>query len=351
MKMLPFDEYNFKTPRILEELSNASRYLAELKGFANSIPNQHILINAITINEAKDSSAIENIVTTHDSIYKVLTESGFKESAAKEVVDYRSAIWRGYEIIKEKGFISTNILVELQSMIEPMNYGIRKTPGTNLVNSVTGEIIYTPPQIESEIRDLLKNLENYINNFEDETDPLIKMAMIHYQFESIHPFYDGNGRTGRILNVLYLVLSGLLDSPILYLSNYINKNKSDYYRLFNEFREKNNYEDWIIYILKGIQETSKNTIDLIKMIQDEMELYRNKFREELPKVYSDELLDALFFEVYTKINYIESKCGVTRQTAASYLNQLVDKGLLDYEKVGRESIYKNTILISLLRKF
>lgn len=351
MKMLPFDEYNFKTPRILEELSNASRYLAELKGFANSIPNQHILINAITINEAKDSSAIENIVTTHDSIYKVLTESGFKESAAKEVVDYRSAIWRGYEIIKEKGFISTNILVELQSMIEPMNYGIRKTPGTNLVNSVTGEIIYTPPQIESEIRDLLKNLENYINNFEDETDPLIKMAMIHYQFENIHPFYDGNGRTGRILNVLYLVLSGLLDSPILYLSNYINKNKSDYYRLFNEFREKNNYEDWIIYILKGIQETSKNTIDLIKMIQDEMELYRNKFREELPKVYSDELLDALFFEVYTKINYIESKCGVTRQTAASYLNQLVDKGLLDYEKVGRESIYKNTRLISLLRKF
>ena len=351
MKMLPFDEYNFKTPRILEELSNASRYLAELKGFANSIPNQHILINAITINEAKDSSAIENIVTTHDSIYKVLTESGFKESAAKEVVDYRSAIWRGYEIIKEKGFISTNILVELQSMIETMNYGIRKTPGTNLVNSVTGEIIYTPPQIESEIRDLLKNLENYINNFEDETDPLIKMAMIHYQFESIHPFYDGNGRTGRILNVLYLVLSGLLDSPILYLSNYINKNKSDYYRLFNEFREKNNYEDWIIYILKGIQETSKNTIDLIKMIQEEMELYRNKFREELPKVYSDELLDALFFEVYTKINYIESKCGVTRQTAASYLNQLVDKGLLDYEKVGRESIYKNTRLISLLRKF
>lgn len=351
MKMLPFDEYNFKTPRILEELSNASRYLAELKGFANSIPNQHILINAITINEAKDSSAIENIVTTHDSIYKVLTESGFKESAAKEVVDYRSAIWRGYEIIKEKGFISTNILVELQSMIEPMNYGIRKTPGANLVNSVTGEIIYTPPQIESEIRDLLKNLENYINNFEDETDPLIKMAMIHYQFESIHPFYDGNGRTGRILNVLYLVLSGLLDSPILYLSNYINKNKSDYYRLFNEFREKNNYEDWIIYILKGIQETSKNTIDLIKMIQEEMELYRNKFREELPKVYSDELLDALFFEVYTKINYIESKCGVTRQTAASYLNQLVDKGLLDYEKVGRESIYKNTRLISLLRKF
>ena len=252
MKLLPFSDYDLKTAKILEALNEASRSLAELKGFANSIPNQHILINAITINEAKDSSAIENIVTTHDSIYKVLTESGYKEDAAKEVVDYRSAIWRGYEIIKEKEFISTNILVELQAMIEPNKTGIRKTPGTNLVNSSTGEIIYTPPQAENEIRDLLKNLEDYVNDTNDETDPLIKMALIHYQFEGIHPFYDGNGRTGRILNVLYLVLNHLLDSPILYLSNYINRNKSDYYRLLSEFREKDNYEDWIIYILKGI---------------------------------------------------------------------------------------------------
>lgn len=351
MRSLPFDEYDLKTSKILEALNEASRSLAELKGFANSIPNQYILINAITINEAKDSSAIENIVTTHDSIYKVLTESGFKEAAAKEVVDYRSAIWHGYEIIKEKGFISTNILVELQAMIEPNKIGIRKNPGTNLVNSVTGEIIYTPPQEESKIRDLLKNLEDYINNFDDGIDPLIKMALIHYQFESIHPFYDGNGRTGRILNVLYLVLNNLLDSPILYLSNYINKNKSDYYRLFTEFRENDNYEDWIIYILKGIEETSKNTIELIKQIQNEMELYKNEFMEKLPKIYSDELLDSLFFEVYTRINYIEDKCGVTRQTAATYLNQLVDAGLLEFEKVGRESIYKNTRLIDLLRKF
>ena len=253
MKLLPFSDYDLKTAKILEALNEASRSLAELKGFANSIPNQHILINAITINEAKDSSAIENIVTTHDSIYKVLTESGYKEDAAKEVVDYRSAIWLGYEIIKEKEFISTNILVELQAMIEPNKTGIRKTPGTNLVNSSTGEIIYTPPQAENEIRDLLKNLEDYINDTNDETDPLIKMALIHYQFEGIHPFYDGNGRTGRILNVLYLVLNHLLDSPILYLSNYINRNKSDYYRLLSEFREKDNYEDWIIYILKGIE--------------------------------------------------------------------------------------------------
>lgn len=351
MKLLPFNDYDLKTFKILESLNEASRALAELKGFASSIPNQHILINAITINEAKDSSAIENIVTTHDSIYKVLTQSGFKEAAAKEVVDYRSAIWHGYEIINEKGFISTNILVEIQAMIEPNKTGIRKTPGTNLVNSITGKVIYTPPQQESEIRDLLKNLEDYINNFDDGVDPLIKMALIHYQFESIHPFYDGNGRTGRILNVLYLVLNKLIDSPILYLSNYINKNKGDYYKLFNEFRENNNYEDWIIYILKGIEETSKNTIELIKQIQSEMESFKEEFMVKLPKIYSDELLYSLFFEVYTRINYIENRCGVTRQTATNYLNQLTEAGLLEYEKIGRESIYKNTRLIELLRKF
>ena len=350
MKLLPFNDYDLKTPRILESLNEASRSLAELKGFANSIPNQYILINAITINEAKDSSEIENIVTTHDSIYKVLTESGFKDESAKEVVDYRSAIWRGYEIIKEKEFISTNILVELQGMIEHNKAGIRKNPGTKLINSKTGEVIYTPPQDEKEIRDLLKNLEDYINE-NDDVDPLIKMALIHYQFESIHPFYDGNGRTGRILNVLYLVLNNLLDSPILYLSNYINKNKDEYYRLFTEFRENSNYEDWIIYILKGIEETSKNTIELIKLIQEEMEAYKQDFITKLPKIYSEELLDSLFYEVYTRINYIEERCHVTRQTAAKYLNSLVEAGLLEFEKIGRESIYKNTRLINLLRSF
>ena len=350
MNILPFD-YNLKTSKILEALNEASRLLAELKGFANSIPNQYILINAITINEAKDSSEIENIVTTHDKIYKVLTKSGFKDEAAKEVVDYRQAIWHGYEIIQDKGFINTNILVDLQAIIEHNNAGIRKTPGTNLVNSVTGEVIYTPPQEEKEIRNLLKNLEDYINDKEDGIDPLIKMALIHYQFESIHPFYDGNGRTGRILNVLYLVLNGLLDSPILYLSNYINKNKMEYYRLFNDFRENNNYEDWIIYILKGVEETSRNTIELIKQITKEMETYKKEFTEKLPKIYSEELLNALFYEVYTRINYVEEKCKVTRQTAATHLNQLVDAGLLEFEKIGRESIYKNTRLIKLLSNF
>ena len=213
MKLLPFNDYDLKTPRILEALNEASRSLAELKGFANSIPNQHILINAITINEAKDSSAIENIVTTHDSIYKILTESGYKDESAKEVVDYRSAIWRGFEIIKEKEFISTNVLVELQGMIEHNKAGVRKNPGTKLVNSKTREVIYTPPQEEKEIRDLLKNLEDYINKTDDEVDPLIKMTLIHYQFESIHPFYDENEPLGQQKTYLqkYLQNKGFTD--------------------------------------------------------------------------------------------------------------------------------------------
>mgnify|MGYP000472188530 FL=1 len=190
-------------------------------------------------------------------------------------------------------------------MIEHNKVGIRKNPGTKLVNSKTGEIIYTPPQEEKEIRNLLKNLEDYINENDDEVNSLIKIALIHYQFESIHPFYDENGRTGRISNVLYLVLNNLLDSPILYLSNYINKNKDLYYKLFTEFRENNNYEDWIIYILKGIEETSKNTIELIKLIHGEMGSYKEEFMTKLPKIYSDELLDSLFFEVYTNISSLD----------------------------------------------
>ena len=348
LEMLPYKNVNLKTNKILEQLTVSSRALAELKGYANTIPNMHILINAVTINEAKDSSAIENIVTTHDDIYKVLTESGFKEENAKEVVDYRNAIWAGYEQIKKDGFINTNTIVKIQGIIEHNNAGIRKLPGTELKNSLTGETIYTPPQNEEEIRDYLRNLEKFINNNEDGIDPLIKVCLIHYQFESIHPFYDGNGRTGRILNILYLVLNKLIDSPILYLSKYINKTKQEYYKLFNEVRNNNNYEEWILYILKGIEITSKETITLIEKIQDEMKNFKEEFRTKLPKIYSKELLESLFYEVYTKIAYIERACGVTRLTATSYLNQLEEIGLLESEKIGREKIYKNLRLIKLL---
>ena len=348
LEMLPYKDINLKTNKILEQLTLSSRALAELKGYSNTIPNMHILINAVTINEAKDSSAIENIVTTHDDIYKVLTESGYKEENAKEVVDYRNAIWLGYKQIKKDGYISTNTIIKIQGAIEHNNAGIRKLPGTELKNSITGETIYTPPQNEQEIRAYLKNLEDFINNNEDCIDPLIKVCIIHYQFESIHPFYDGNGRTGRILNILYLVLNNLIDSPILYLSKYINKTKQEYYKLFNEVRDNNNFEDWILYILKGIEITSKETITLIEKIQNEMKTYKEEFRNKLPKIYSKELLESLFYEVYTKISYIERACNVTRLTASSYLNQLEEIGLLESEKVGRERLYKNTRLIKLL---
>ena len=347
LEMLPYKNVDLKTKKILEQLTLSSRALAELKGYANTIPNMHILINAVTINEAKDSSAIENIVTTHDDIYKVLTESGYKEENAKEVVDYRNAIWTGFEQIKKDGFINTNTIVKIQETIEHNNAGIRKLPGTELKNSNTGETIYTPPQNEQEIRKYLRNLEDFINN-EDNIDPLIKVCLIHYQFESIHPFYDGNGRTGRILNILYLVLNNLLDSPILYLSKYINKTKKEYYKLFTDVRENNNFEDWILYILKGIEITSKETIKLIERIQNEMKNYKEEFRNKLPKIYSKELLESLFYEVYTKISYVEKKCNVTRITATSYLNQLEEIGLLESEKIGRDKIYKNLRLIKLL---
>lgn len=348
LEMLPYKNVNLKTNKILEQLTLSSRALAELKGYSNTISNMHILINAVTINEAKDSSAIENIVTTHDDIYKVLTESGYKEENAKEVVDYRNAIWLGYEQIKKNGYINTNTIVKIQGTIEHNNAGIRKLPGTELKNSLTGETIYTPPQSEQEIRTYLKNLEDFINNNEDGIDPLIKVCLIHYQFESIHPFYDGNGRTGRILNILYLVLNNLIDSPILYLSKYINKTKQEYYKLFNEVRNNNNFENWILYILKGIEITSKETILLIEKIQNEMRNYKEEFRSKLPKIYSKELLESLFYEVYTKISYIEKACNVTRITATSYLNQLEEVGLLESEKIGRERLYKNTRLIELL---
>ena len=348
LEMLPYKNVNLKTNKILEQLTLSSRALAELKGYSNTIPNMHILINAVTINEAKDSSAIENIVTTHDDIYKVLTESGYKEENAKEVVDYRNAIWLGYEQIKKDGYINTNTIIKIQGTIEHNNAGIRKLPGTELKNSITGETIYTPPQSEQEIRVYLKNLDDFINNDKDNIDPLIKVCLIHYQFESIHPFYDGNGRTGRILNILYLVLNKLIDSPILYLSKYINKTKQEYYKLFNEVRNNNNFEDWILYILKGIEITSKETITLIEKIQNEMKTYKEEFRNKLPKIYSKELLESLFYEVYTKISYIEKACNVTRITATSYLNQLEKIGLLESEKIGRERLYKNIRLIKLL---
>lgn len=340
---------NLETNHVLKALSGASRALAELKGYADTIPNKNILINAVTINEAKDSSEIENIITTHDELYKAMSSSGKADNAAKEVMSYRSALWQGYEEVKANGMLTINMIVDIQDCIENNRAGIRKLPGTVLLNQTTGEVVYTPPSGEALILDLLSNLEKYINMDDDGIDPLIKLAVIHYQFESIHPFYDGNGRTGRIINILYLVLMRLLDSPILYLSRYIIRNKAAYYKLLQEVRTADNWEGWIVYMLTGIEETAAETLRLVKCINDEMGQMAAEIKDKLPKLYSKELLDLLFFEFYTKIQYIEDGLSVSRLTASGYLNTLEENGFLVSEKIGKERIYLNKRLYDLVR--
>ena len=348
LEMLPLNK-EIETKRVLKQLSRTSRALAELKGIAKAMPNQNILINAIMINEAKTSSGIENIVTTHDEIYKAMIRPKDTSPAAKEVVDYRAAIWQGYNLIKEKGIINTNIIISIQEKVEHNEAGIRSAPGTVIKNTLTGEIIYTPPQEKAEILEYMKNLEDYINNDDDMVDPLIKLAMIHYQFESIHPFYDGNGRTGRILNILYLILKDLIDTPILYLSKYIIRNKMEYYKLFQETRKTGNFENWIIYILTGIEEMAEETIQIINKIRDEIVNMKHELRDKT-KIYSKELLEALFFEFYTKIPYIQEQLGVSDKTAQKYLDSLVELGFLTSEKIGRERIYRNERLFQLIKE-
>lgn len=348
LEMLPLKK-DIETKRILKQLSRTSRALAELKGIAQTMPNQNILINAIMINEAKTSSGIENIVTTHDEIYKAMIKPTDTTPAAKEVVDYRAAIWEGYNLIKEKQMISTNIIVKIQEKLEHNQAGIRSTLGTVIKNTVTDEVIYTPPQEKEVILKYMRNLEEYINNDYDMVDPLIKLAIIHYQFESIHPFYDGNGRTGRIINILYLILKELIDTPILYLSKYIIRNKTEYYKLFQETRETGNYEDWIVYMLVGIEEMAEETIHVIEEIRKEMLNMKHELREKT-RIYSKELLEALFFEFYTKIPYIQKQLGVSDKTAQKYLDELVNLNILTSEKIGRERIYKNERLFKIIKK-
>lgn len=348
LEKLPYKE-NVETSPVLKQLSITSRALAELKGIAKTMPNQNILINAIMINEAKASSEIENIVTSHDEIYEAMIKPNNSNPYAKEVVDYRGAIWVGYKNLEENGYISLELIKKVQEKIEHNNAGIRSTLGTVIKNTKTDEIIYTPPQTKEEILDYMNNLLNYIN-ISDDVDPLIKLALIHYQFESIHPFYDGNGRTGRILNILYLIKENLLETPILYLSKYIINTKNEYYRLFQETRETNNYEKWIIYILKGIEETALSTIKIINAISEEMLKVKYELRDNT-KIYSKELLEAMFYEFYTKTSYVEKLLGVSERTALRYLNTLVDKGFLVSERVGRERIYKNQRLFDIIKKF
>lgn len=348
LKKLPLKQ-DVETKKILKKLALAHRALAELKGIVSSIPNENILINTLGLQEAKDSSAIENIITTHDDIFKAeLNLDGFKSLNAKEVQNYISALKKGFGLIKKNKILTNNDIIEIQSELEKNNAGFRKVPGTALKNATTGEIAYTPPQEYDTILDLMRNLEQYIN---DETmsefDTLVKMAIIHFQFESIHPFYDGNGRTGRIINVLYLVMNDLLNLPVLYLSRYIIEHKADYYRLLQEVRETDNWENWILYMLDSIEQISKETIVLIGKIRDLIFEYKNLLRNNY-KFYSQDLLNNLFKHPYTKIEFIENDLGVSRITASKYLNQLAKDKVLKKEKLGTGNYYVNEKLIKIL---
>jgi Fic family protein len=346
---LPFKD-DIETKAVMKKTALARSALAEMKGAALSIPNQSILINTLSLQEAKDSSAIENIITTHDELYQAdFLKNQFKSIASKEVHRYAQALRWGFETVKEKGFLSNNHLIEMQATIEENDAGFRKVPGTALKNEQTGEVVYTPPQTHDEVLGHMTNLESFINNDElSDWDPLVKMAIIHHQFESIHPFYDGNGRTGRIINILYLVKEGMLNLPILYLSRYINQNKGDYYRLLQKVRTENAWEEWVLYILEGVEQTSMQTIKIIEGIKELMKVHKQRIRTELPKIYSQDLLNNLFKHPYTKIDFVIEEAGVSRKTAAKYLNQLDELGIVSKQKIWKDNYYVNTDLYTLL---
>lgn len=347
---LPLD-IEVESKAVLKRLPKAHAALAELKGIASTIPNQGILINTLGLQEAKDSSAIENIITTHDDLYKSgLNIQTVKSLSAKEVQNYISALKAGYELVSEDGLLTNKTILKVQEILEDNEAGFRKLPGTALKDSGSGKTIYTPPQDIESINQLMSNLEKFINDTTiSDLDPLVKMAIIHFQFESIHPFYDGNGRTGRIINILYLILQNLQNLPILYLSSYIIKTKSEYYRLLQLVRETNSWEEWIIYMVEGIETTAKETIGLIMDIKELMLYFKNKLRDGY-KFYSQDLLNNLFKHPYTKIEFIVNDLDVSRITAANYLNKLAEDGLLRKEKLGTGNYYINEPLFELLSR-
>lgn len=347
LPVLPFQK-DLETKDILKKSISANRALAELKAMAYTIPNKDILLKILTIQEAKDSNEIENIITTHDDIYKEELNLTNTTPESKEISKYKKALLAGIKLI-DNNVLSINNIITIQNIVKNNDAGIRKQPGTKIKEENTNKIIYEPPQEHSYIRKLLFNLESYINK-PNTIDPLINMAIIHYQFEVIHPFYDGNGRTGRIINILYLILKGILDSPVLYLSNYIIKNKKQYYRLLQTTRTKDNFEEWILYMLDGLEQTAKQTTKLIKAINSMMEQQKNEIKTQLPSIYSKDLLEVMFSYPYMKISFLIKELDVTRQTASHYLHQLEHINLIKSKKSGREKYFVNTQFFELLKK-
>lgn len=342
-----------QTDALTSQLIMAHRRLAELKGVAPLLPNQDILLNTLALQEAKDSSAIENIITSHDELFKQeLDIPQFNNAAAKEVGRYSEALKLGYTRVKAKGKLTLDDLVAIQTVLvigEP-GPGIRTRPGTKVVNRATGEVIYTPPQDYDQIVELLERLLIFFNEIVNGgLDLLVRMALIHYQFEKIHPFYDGNGRTGRILNLLYLVQHGLLDLPILYLSRYIVREKSAYLVQLRTDPIDDNWEAWLKFMLRGVELTSTETIETIHKLRDLMADTQERIKTQLPKIYSLELLNTLFKHPYTKIDFVIRDLGVQRAAAARYLDALASEGFLDKQKLWRSSYYINSSLFELLQ--
>ena len=357
MNFIPEQSYNdlpllppkaeIETKNILKKTVSASRALAELKGAANSIPNPEILITSITLQEAKSSSAIENVVTTNDKLFKAFTAKMQFDVATEEVLRYRDALWEGFNELHNKEILTTNLFIKIYQKIKETDAGIRKTPGTKLADG-NGKIIYSPPEGEQLIRKLLHNLEQFIHDDESDIDPLIKSAIIHYQFEAIHPFTDGNGRTGRIILILFFVLQKYLTLPILYLSRYIIDNKTQYYKLLKGITENNEWEPWILYILDGIEVTSKYTTSLIEQIYNSLrktvELVKRESQARIPK----EVIELIYEQPYCKSEFIVIKNIAKRKAAERYLKELERLEILKSEKVGKEVVYRNILLYNIL---
>lgn len=346
--------HDFESAAVLKATAMASRRLAELKGLAAGMPNQGILINTLALQEAKDSSAIENIVTTHDELFRSATYPDlFASPAAKEVRHYVQALHAGCRQVRETGLLTVNHLIEIQAELEQNHAGFRKLPGTALKNGA-GEVIYTPPQDPAQVVALMTDLERFVNDdglFD--ADPLIKMAIIHHQFESIHPFYDGNGRTGRILNVLYLVNKGLLDIPVLYLSRYIVRHKVGYYHLLQAVREQADapavWQEWVLYMLQAVEQTARQTIRTITDIKAALMDYKHRIRAA-HRFYSQDLINNVFMHPYTKIEFVERDLKVSRLTATKYLDALTAAGFIRKVKVGRSNYYVNEALNGILTR-
>ena len=338
---------DIETKKILKKTISAGRALAKLNGTLLNLPNPTLFIDTIYLQEAKASSEIENIITTNDELYKsVVADMKIEHSATKEVLCYKEALWLGLEQLKKKPFITTNLCIKIVQSIKENNASIRSIPGTTLTNS-KGDVIYTPPSGEKIIREKLTNLEKFINE-EDKIDPLIKMALLHYQFEAIHPFADGNGRTGRILLLLYLKLSGLLDTPAIYLSEYIIKHKVEYYNRLKNVTEKDEWEAYILYMLDMIEVTSIKGLNRLNQITITMEKTSEQIKKKLPKIYSKDLIDILFRLPYTKRQHLIDENIGNAKTVGNYLQKLEENGFLKSVKVGKEKLYLNHQLLNIL---